>query len=31
MELRMKYVRDRTFWVDLKLITRTLLAVVRRT
>jgi lipopolysaccharide/colanic/teichoic acid biosynthesis glycosyltransferase len=31
MELRMKYVRDRTFWVDLTLIARTLLAVVRRT
>jgi len=30
MELRMKYVQERTFWVDLKLISLTLTAIVRR-
>ena len=30
MELRMKYVRERSFWVDLKLIFLTLAAVVNR-
>ncbi len=30
MELRMKYVRDRSFWVDLKLIFLTLAAIFSR-
>jgi lipopolysaccharide/colanic/teichoic acid biosynthesis glycosyltransferase len=30
MELRMKYVRERSFWVDMKLIFLTLAAIVKR-
>ena len=30
MELRMKYVRERSFWVDIKLLFQTLTAVFNR-